>query len=140
MVPGSARYSSSRLAVDAMRRLYNLPDLGASLEGLPRYRGSRSGAERPHVWESTYDPSGPVFNAEPGSLEHFLTERYCLYTTDETGALHRGEIHHPPLPLRQAEARIELNTMPPDGLVPAGEPLLHYVERQDVLIWGLEAV
>jgi uncharacterized protein len=132
--------ASSRLAVEAARRLYKLPYFEARLEGLPRYRCSRSGAERPHVWESTYDPSGPVFNAEPGSLEHFLTERYCLYTTDETGALHRGEIHHPPWPLRQAEARIELNTMPPDGLVPAGEPLLHYVERQDVLIWGLEAV
>jgi uncharacterized protein len=132
--------ASSRLAVEAARRLYKLPYFEARLEGLPRYRCSRSGAERPHVWESTYGPSGPVFNAEPRSLEHFLTERYCLYTTDETGALRRGEIHHPPWPLRRAEARIELNTMPPDGLVPAGEPLLHYAERQDVLIWGLEAV
>ena len=132
--------ASSRLAVEAARRLYKLPYFEARMEGLPRYRCSRSGTERPHVWEATYGPSGPVFNAEPGSLEHFLTERYCLYTTDETGALHRGEIHHPPWPLRLAVAQIELNTMPPDGLVPAGEPLLHYAERQDVLIWELESV
>lgn len=132
--------ASSRLAVEAARRLYKLPYFEARLEGLPRYRCSRSGAERPHVWESTHGPSGPVFNAEPGSLEHFLTERYCLYTTDETGALHRGEIHHPPWPLREAAAQIELNTMPPDGLEPTGEPLLHYAERQDVLIWELESV
>ena len=132
--------ASSRLAVEAARRLYKLPYFEARLEGLPRSRCSRSGAERPHVWEATYGPSGPAFNAEPGSLEHFLTERYCLYTTDETGALQRGEIHHPPWPLRPAEGQIELNTMPPDGLVPAGEPLLHYAERQDVLIWELEAV
>lgn len=132
--------ASSRLAVAAARRLYKLPYFEARLEGLPRYRCSRSDAERPHVWESTFGPSGPVFNAEPGSLEHFLTERYCLYTTDETGALHRGEIHHPPWPLRQAAAQIELNTMPPDGLAPTGEPLLHYAERQDVLIWELESV
>ena len=30
--------------------------------------------------------------------------------------------------------------MPPDGLEPQDEPLLHLAERQDVLVWPLEAV
>lgn len=97
------------------------------------------------MWESTYAPAGEVFTAEPGTLEHFLVERYCLYTTDAAGALWTADIHHPPWPLQVAEAEIELNTMPPDGLQPpakqaAREPLFHYAERQDVLIWALEPV
>ena len=131
--------ASSRLAVEAARRGYRLPYFHARMEGLPRYRCSRVEAERPHEWESTYGPVGSVAAAEPGTLEHFLAERYCLYTVDG-GTLFRSEIHHPPWPLQEAEARIDVNTMPPDGLEPSGEPLLHYAARQDVLIWELERV
>ncbi|MBA2460823.1 MAG: DUF2071 domain-containing protein [Actinobacteria bacterium] len=130
--------ASSRLAVEAARRLYKLPYFQARIEGPPRYSCSRIGAERPHVWESSHRPAGTVAPGAPGTLEHFLTERYCLYTVDEAGALHRAEIHHLPWPLQPAEAEIDLNTMPPDGLETSGEPHLHYSERQDVLIWPLE--
>ena len=41
-----------------------------------------------------YRPVGDPFTAEPGSLEHFLTERYCIYTADG-GRLYRAELHHP---------------------------------------------
>jgi uncharacterized protein len=79
-----------------------------------------------------------VFEPESGSLEYFLTERYCLYAADDQG-LHRAEIHHPPWRIRPAEASIDLNTMPPDGLeLPSAEPLCHLAERQDGVIWPLE--
>ncbi|HWG56300.1 MAG TPA: DUF2071 domain-containing protein [Gaiellaceae bacterium] len=132
--------ASSRLAVEGARRTYKLPYFHARMEGLPRYRCARNDAERPHVWEAHYEPVGRTFNAEEGTLEHFLTERYCLYTTDEAGALWRADIHHPPWPLQEARAEIELNTMPPDGIDTYGEPLLHFSRRQDVLIWPLERV
>ena len=132
--------ASSRLAVEAARRLYRLPYFHARMDGVPHYRCARLQAKRPHVWESTYGPAGPVVTAEPGTLEHFLTERYCLYTVDGAGALCRAEIHHRPWPLQPAHAEVELNTMPPDGLETDGAPLVHYSERQDVLIWGLEPV
>ncbi len=132
--------ASSRLAVEGARRSYRLPYFHARMEGLPRYRSSRRNAERPHVFDATYAPVGRTFNAEPGSLEHFLTERYCLYATGADGALHRADIHHPPWPLQAAEAVVELNTMPPDGVEAAGEPLLHYAARLDVLVWPLERV
>ena len=81
------------------------------------------------------EPDGAVFNAQPGSLEHFLTERYCLYAEHDR-KLFRAEIHHAPWSLQPARARIELNTMPP--LKPApDEPLLHFSARQDVVIWPL---
>ena len=133
--------ASSRFAAAAARRTYKLPYFHARMEGPPHYRSARIDAERPHVFEGTYRPVGRTFNAEPGSLEYFVTERYCLYTTDEAGALQRAEIHHPPWPLQAAEAEIELNTIPPDGLeVGSAATLLHYAARQDVLIWPLRPV
>jgi uncharacterized protein YqjF (DUF2071 family) len=135
--------TSSRLAVEAARRLFRLPYYHARLR-LDRggewieCDNSRRGDDRPHVFSASYRPAGDVFEPESGSLEYFLTERYCLYSADEQG-LHRAEIHHPPWRIRPAEASIELNTMPPEGLgVPSGEPLCHLAESQDVVIWPLD--
>ena len=129
--------ASSRLGVEGGRRLYRLPYFRARMSGPPRYRCTRLGAARPHEWQATYEPRGPVAAAEPGTLEHFLAERYCLYTLDD-GRLRRAEIHHPPWPLQDATAEIEVNTIPPDGLEVEGEPHLMYSAVQDVLIWQLE--
>jgi uncharacterized protein YqjF (DUF2071 family) len=43
-------------------------------------------------------------SAVPGSLEHFLIERYILYS-QKRGRLLEGRVHHSPYPLR--EARLE---------------------------------
>jgi uncharacterized protein YqjF (DUF2071 family) len=89
-------------------------------------------------FRAVYGPAGDVSRAPTGTLEHWLTERYCLYTFDERRRVLRAEIHHPPWPLQPAEADIELNTMVAElGLVLAGRPLLHYAARQDVVFWGL---
>ncbi len=53
-----------------------------------------------------YRAIGDVFHAQPGSIEHFLAERYCLYTADEKGHVIRCEIHHPPWSLQLAEATL----------------------------------
>jgi uncharacterized protein YqjF (DUF2071 family) len=93
-----------------------------------------------HAWSAAYRPEGEPAPAAAGTLEHFLAERYCLYTVDEAGALHRAEIHHPPWPLQAAVAEVDENTIPPDGLEVDGPPHLMYAERQDVVIWPLEQV
>jgi hypothetical protein len=137
--------ASSRLAVEAARRWYRLPYFHARMAaersgGAIEYRSDRRSArERPASFRATYAPVGEPFTAVAGSLEHFLTERYCLYTLDRTRP-QRAEIHHPPWPLRRAEATIETNTMPPSGIPVDGEPLLHFAARQDVLIWPLAAI
>jgi uncharacterized protein len=132
--------ASSRLAVEGARRLYKLPYFRARMTGPPRFTSVRLEAERDHVWECSYRPVGVVAPAAEGTLEHFLAERYCLYTVDEAGALHRAEIHHPPWPLQDASAEVIENTVPPDGLEVSGEPHVMYSARQDVLIWPLEPV
>jgi uncharacterized protein len=130
--------TSSRLAVEAARMAYRLPYHHARISHTRRgdridYHSERRGGR----FDATYGPDGPVAPAEPGSLEHFLTERYCLYTVHD-GNVHRAEVHHPPWPLQPAEAEIRENTMPPAAV--EGDPLLHYSERQDVVIWPLERI
>jgi uncharacterized protein len=133
--------TSSRLAVEAARLAYKLPYFHARTAH--QRRGGRvefSNAREERVFEISYrDATTEAFEPKPGSLEHFLTERYCLYAHDEEG-LQRAEIHHPPWRLRPAEASIEANTMPPEGVDLGGEPLVHLAERQDVVIWSLEKI
>jgi uncharacterized protein YqjF (DUF2071 family) len=134
--------ASSRLAVELARRLFKLPYFHA------RIAADRSEdwidvecarlAERGRVFSARYRPEGEPFEAEPGSLEWFLTERYCLYTTDESGTLQRAEIHHAPWALQTAEAEIDLTTICPLEL--RGAPVCHFSSRQDVVIWPLEPV
>jgi uncharacterized protein YqjF (DUF2071 family) len=133
--------ASSRLAVEAARRGYKLPYFHARMSATKRgewieYECARSG-EPGRVFSGRYRPHGAVFDAEPGSLEWFLTERYCLYTTDR-GRLARADIHHEPWPLQPAEAEIELASISPLEL--HGEPLVHFSRRQDAVIWPLEPV
>ena len=135
---------SSRLAVELARRTYRLPYFHASAT-LERkgdrieFSSARRDGERPFVFEATYrQAAGDVFEPQTGTLEHFLTERYCLYAHDHEG-LHRAEIHHPPWELRPADVELRLNTMPPDEIeLPDDPPLCHLAERQDVVIWPLE--
>jgi uncharacterized protein YqjF (DUF2071 family) len=88
-----------------------------------------------------YRPTGPVFRSVPGSLEKWLTARYCLYTADHAGRIYRAEIHHPPWPLQLAEAEIDVNTMTAPLAIPLrGEPLLHVARRLDVMTWAPERV
>jgi uncharacterized protein YqjF (DUF2071 family) len=132
--------AESRLAVEAARRTYALPyhhasmrahHLGDAVDYFSRRRDDG------HRFDGRYRPTGVPAPPQPGTLEHFLTERYCLYTTRD-GELFRAEIHHPPWPLQPGEAEIRENTMPPPGIELEGDPLYHFSGRQDVVIWPIE--
>jgi uncharacterized protein YqjF (DUF2071 family) len=134
--------AASRLAVEAARRTYKLPYFHARMSATSdgewiAYDCARI-AEPGRVFSGRYRPTGDVSSAQPGSLEAFLVERYCLYSTDERNRLYRAEIHHPPWPLQPAEAEIELVSIAPFSL--AGEPICHFSRRQDVLVWPLRPV
>jgi hypothetical protein len=137
--------AANPLAVEAARRLYRLPCHRARMRAErrgARIRYSSARSERcgePLVFSAWYEPDGAPADARPGTLEHFLVERYCLYAAEEARLL-RADLHHPPWPLQPARAEIELNTMAPGGVRLAGEPLLHFAARQDVLLWPLEHV
>lgn len=137
--------AASRLAVLGARAIYRLPYFHARMEvveeegGWVRYRSRRRA--RPHErraeFAGRYRPIGEIFEPEPGTLEHFLVERYALYAEPARGRVLRGEIHHRPWRLRPAEVEVERNTVPAaHGIGVSGrDPLLHFAARQDTLVW-----
>jgi len=126
--------ASSRLAVEAARRSYKLPYRHARM-GVRDGRFSAKPDGLQASFQARYAGAGDVFQAQQGTLEHFLTERYCLYGDD--GRL-RADIHHPPWPLQEADATVEEHGISPVAL--EGEPLCHFASRQDVVVWRPEPV
>ncbi|MGH9574909.1 MAG: YqjF family protein [Candidatus Acidiferrales bacterium] len=138
--------AGSALAVAAARRFFYLPyfraqfPINKSSDGMIDYRSRRthrnaSAAEL----RMSYKPIGAIFHAQSGTIEYFLTERYCLYAFDGR-RIFRCEIDHAPWPLQPAEAQVKVNTMAAASaiLLPNEKPLLHFARYQDVKIWGLK--
>ena len=101
------------------------------------YRGAS-----PAEFKGIFRPIAPIAFAHPGSLEEWLTERYCLYTVVKGKGVYRGDIHHLKWPLQLAELETEKDTMAISHYIPLPQipPLLHYSQRQEVLIWPLKHV
>jgi uncharacterized protein YqjF (DUF2071 family) len=89
-----------------------------------------------------YEAVGPIYETTPGTLDYFLTERYCLYNVDARFRAYRLEIHHLPWKLQEAAAAFEVNTMAEAAGVrlPAMAPLLHFAARQDTIAWAPETL
>jgi uncharacterized protein len=140
--------ASNPLAVRGARTLFHLPYYDAAMTiksdgGVVRYTSRRTHRGAPSAtFNGRYRPIGPVYYAAVGSLESWLTERYCLYAADRRGRLWRGDIHHTRWPLQPAEADIACNTMadPLQLSLPPRALLLHFAQRLDVVAWTLEAV
>src|SRR5688572_4979733 len=137
--------ADSTIAVAAARALFHLPYHTANMkierqQGKVVYTSARqTKIEGIAEFAATYRPIGAVQTPQQGSLEYFLTERYCLYTVDNSFRAKRLEIHHPPWPLQQAEATIAVNTMTEAAGIrlPSTAPLLHFSRRQDMVAWPL---
>ena len=137
--------AGSSFAVAAARRFYRLPYFRAEMtirQAAAETRFESARVDRrghPATFQAQYGRTGEAATSAPGSLEHFLTERYCLYAVEPGGATYRAEIHHPAWRLAPAAAEITGNSMPPPGLeLPPQRPLFHLSARQDVLIWRLQ--
>ncbi len=135
--------AANSLAVRGARWTYHLPYYPAKMalevqeDGEVRYESERLDEEDDPVrFRASYKATGPVYHADPGTLEHWLTERYCLYSHDGD-CLYRGEVHHAPWPLQVGEPHIHTNTMAaPLDLSLEPEPMLTHVARQlDVVAW-----
>ncbi len=137
--------ATSKVAVRGARWAFNLNYYDARISCRPdrtsgrvAYQATRTHRDAPPAtFDAEYEPAGTSFNPSNGSLEHFLTERYCLYTVDPNGRPYRLEIAHNPWSLRPARARIAGNRMTdPIGIaLPAAPPLLHLGGDQYVIAW-----
>ncbi len=137
--------ASSPLAVLGARAFFHLPYFLARMnsqnepDGSIQYRSKRLLTNRSVRFEARYQGSGQISSPTvSGSLEHFLTARYCLFT-HHAGRLLVGHIHHLPWPLEPAEAEITVNELPSaHGLkLPPVSPILHFARHLDVYIWSL---
>ncbi len=135
--------AANSLAVMVARAWFHLPYFHARMrcEGMSGWTEFQS--ERIHrgadaaMFSGRYRGMGKARQAKAGTLEHFLTERYCLYSFTAKGQLLRGEIHHRPWELQSAEAEIADNSMAAVLAAPLpGAPLLHFSSRQDVVVWA----
>ena len=158
--------AAHRLAVCGARAFYHLPYFNAEMslkqsgDRIDYSSARRDPMSYPKFFAAEQNGFGMDFNAaqvrdlpraqfkgswrvdealtesRPGSLEFFLTERYCLYAY-RRGFLSRARIFHDPWPLRSATIDSFQSTMIESlGLPsPKGEPVLNYAEEIDVDIW-----
>ncbi|MDQ3667613.1 MAG: DUF2071 domain-containing protein [Acidobacteriota bacterium] len=145
-VPGVWFFSldcSSKPAVLGARTFFHLPYYHADIvlnqdEATIDYTSSRT-EDPPAEFSASWKIGGPPRYPRPGSLEFFLTERYCLYSEGDD-EIYRARIYHEPWPLQKASlVSFESTMIESHGLpTPAGDPLLHYAEELSVEIWPLE--
>lgn len=137
--------AANPIAVSLARNLFRLPYFNADMAltettNTFQYHSIRTHQGVPQAkFEASYEPAGDVALAVPGTLTHWLTERYSLYTVGRDDESLIGEIHHDPWPLQPAEAQFEVNDMAAAAgfQLPDTTPLLHFARRLDVLVWPL---
>jgi uncharacterized protein YqjF (DUF2071 family) len=138
--------ATNPVAVWAARRFFHLPYRRARIQVEPARDGRvaytsvlMGGGAR---FQARYGPAGPPHRTCPGGVEHFLTERYCLYARSPAGRLYRTEVHHLPWPLQPAAADVDATELlASHGIAVHGPPaLVHYARGVDVLTWAPQLV
>ncbi|BAM03352.1 YqjF family protein [Phycisphaera mikurensis] len=105
--------ASQALAVEIARRFFRLPYFRARItttghiDGSLTFESLRHGADPRSACRFRWRGVGPLAAAEPGTLEHFLVERYLLYAWDDPKQrLLVGRVDHAPYRLQQAEVPV----------------------------------
>ena len=132
-------------AVWGARVFYRMPYWKASMkvkgrgEAKIEYTSKREHGPKPAVFRGSYGPTSAPFRAVPGSIQNFLCERYCLYVFNRK-RLYRGQIHHLPWALQEAQCEIEENSMAlAAGITLPPQPdLVNFSRELKLLVWAPE--
>ncbi len=138
--------ATNPIAVRVARTWFHLNYVDAKIEvsssdNWIRYRSYRIDSNHaPAELSVDYRPLGETYFAQTGTLDEWLTARYCLYAADNRGRLFRGEIDHQPWQLRETQSVIHANTMlDPLGISVPDRPVrCHFAKRTDVVAWSLD--
>ncbi len=100
-----------------------------------QYQSIRRSKSEPFEFKVNFRPAPEVFFAEPGTLEHFLTERYCFYA-QSSDILYRADVHHWPWPLQKAEGLVSLcSNLKHLKVDDKTDRIFHYSRGVDVVSW-----
>jgi uncharacterized protein YqjF (DUF2071 family) len=133
--------ASNRLAVWTARRFARLPYFHASMRVESRENRVVYESARLHgkdvVFRGRYWPIGSAREAQPGSLDYFLAERYALFAAGPTGEILTIDVHHGPWALQPAALEMDFNTvLSAQGIEIGGLPeIVQFSRRQDVATW-----
>ena len=101
--PGVWFYSldcNQPLAVMLARHFFHLPYFHARMRaqraGEAIHYQCRRRGETGEPWRYAWTPGPTAAQAQPGSLDFFLIERYVLFSTDHAGRIYEGRVHHAP--------------------------------------------
>lgn len=114
-------------------------------EEMIRFRSRRlhgpAALNGPATLDVAYTPAGTAERARPGSLDEFLIERYCVYSSHR-GKLYRTELHHQPWPLQPASVELQSNSLAEAlGLsLPPQPELCHFSRCNKLLTWAPERI
>lgn len=147
--------AANAVAVRIARGLWKLPYHFARMT-LEREKGGRMlryASERlwpgplPGTCRAEITPHGAPAPAAPGTLEHFLAERYVLYArAPRTDRLLMGRVHHAPYPLQRADLHALDGTLVACAGIELPEnkaacpPLVHYAREVRVEVFGLRPI
>ncbi len=145
--------AASTLAVAAARAAYKLPyffaniTMDVSRDPLPRidytaHRDDPRGKMPAHAHIRYQPAEGPITHAVPGTIEHFLLERYILYSFDEDHRLHRARVHHQPYPIQRVDVpHWEESLVWAAGIKRSGEiAMKHYAREVNVKVYPPETL
>ncbi|MGA2808094.1 MAG: DUF2071 domain-containing protein [Terracidiphilus sp.] len=143
--------ANNLLAVGLGCALYRLPYHWAEMSLEQRterefsFYSRRRLASQPVIFSARYRGLGPtrrLAESRSGTLENFLMERSCLFSSNRAGQTFRANLHHVAGPLEDAEAEIERNDLAKAVGIELRdqEPVLHYSRRLAVYLWPAELV
>lgn len=146
--------ASNPIVVQTARTFFKLPYRHSAIEmmveepveGAPRtgesrrwvrFSSRRVTGDQPEL-DVRYGPAGAPQAAAPGTLDHFLVERYILYT-ESGGKLYQARVHHEAYPAQPAVVpTLRENFLLTIGLArPERPPLAHYAKEVHVDVFPL---
>ncbi len=141
--------AANAIAVRLARAWFKLPYhyAGMELHAGPRGESFAYRSERrwpgptPATCAVRCTPRGDASTSTPGTLQHFLVERYFLYSTAQ-GSLFRGQVHHAPYQVRGAEVEgLDESLLAAAGIPrPSEPPLALFSDGVDVDVFRLRRV
>ncbi|SDK28700.1 YqjF family protein [Sediminibacillus albus] len=139
--------ADSNAAVAGARAVFSLPYMKANMsikrsKHAVLFQSKRiHEGEAPAQFYASYRPISQKSTAKEGSLTHWLSERYCLFTFKGNKVL-KGSIIHSPWELQEAELDLDMSDVVP--FLPeeylTNKPLVHYSKSKKVHFFPFETV